>query len=259
MQYYLYNTGNEPIIIENSFQLGQGATFIYDGVEYEVLSMSKPSEDVTKIFCIRYFGKKTTFMVETHRQTDAEYEEDFFKCLNSYGINIDKENLTEQNLTEAFCSLFEKDFEIKRDVWGKHFSGQPVRIDLMLIPKDISLLRNKNLTFGIEIKNPLTYGDNGRRNSDIYAQCLDYAQSKFHGYDDVIILLLPTLKGFQDEIRLSRFLSRFNVGSVQLYPNSYWFKLGQESFWSSENGFRGAAKKSMMKIKTGNRKAKLKE
>jgi|GEM_PF-4209346 len=258
MQYYLYNSGNTPTIIENPFQLNKGNTFIFENIEYEVLTIIKTSEEDMKIFCKRVIGDKTHFSDISFKETDLDYEIDFFNCLKSYGIDLDKDRLTEQNLTEAFCSLFEKDFDIKHKVSGKHFSGKKVCIDLMLTPKDVSALRNKNISIGIEIKNPFTYGDNGRRNSDLYAQCLDYAQSTFVGYENVIILMFPTLKNFQNEVRLSRFLSRYNVGNVKLYPNSYWFKLGQEAFWSSEKGFIGAAKKSMMQVKTGNRKAKLK-
>lgn len=256
MKYHLYNSSKTPTIVDNSFHLKEGTHFYYENEKYCIDEIIKSSDEEETAYCTQ---TQENSIVETRRivkESFVDYKFRLFSLFKSFGIILNENDITEQKLTDAFCTLFKNDFEIKKNVWGVHYSGKKVCLDLMLIPKDTSLLRNKKITIGIEIKNPFTYGDKGRRSSDLFAQCLDYAQSKFENYENVIILICPILHGFENETRLSRFLSRFNVGHVKFYEDSYYLKLGLEPFWSNKNGFIGLSRKSMMKLKTGNRRAK---
>lgn len=255
MEYLLYNS-NTTTIIQNAFELKKGSRFFYEKIEYGVIDIRKTTEEDVIAHCVNIDDNTIINESIQYYENYDDYKSRFFSLFSYNGFILDEQSLSEKDLTEAFCKLFEKDFEIKKDVWGIHYTGKKVCLDLMLIPKDTSQLRNKKITIGIEVKNPFTYGSNGRRNSDLFAQCLDYAQSKFDNYEDVIILICPILHNFENEIRLSRFLSRFNVGHVKLYKDSFYFKLGQEAFWSNEKGFISNARKSMMKLKIGNRSSK---
>ena len=166
--------------------------------------------------------------------------------------------MSEELATSIFCKFFEKDFYIERNISGKHFSNKRQNIDLVLIPKDTSKLKNKNLVFGVEMKNPFLDRSKGRKNSDIMAQCLDYAQSDFEKYPDMIVLICPIPARYESEKVLLNFISRYNVGYVTFSERNLTFNLAELVIWSSDYGFGSLLKNSLMKRKIGNRAYKIK-
>jgi hypothetical protein len=187
-----------------------------------------------------------------------DYKKRFISFFKEHGITFNEYDICEQNISDSFCKLFEKDFEIIKQVSGKHYNGKNLCIDLVLIPKDTTLIKNKNLVFGIEIKNPFTANTKGRMKQDLLAQCLDYSETDFINYKDMIVLICPIPPKYEYEHSIMNFLTRYNVGHVSFSKSRMYFKFGDQTLWNNDNGFGNLTKVSMLKRKTGNRAYKAK-
>ncbi len=58
----------------------------------------------------------------------------------------------EKEFCENVLKALSEDFIIFKEVSGKHFSGAQLRIDAVLIPKDTSQWKDKNICLGVEFK-----------------------------------------------------------------------------------------------------------
>lgn len=189
-----------------------------------------------------------------------DYEARLIAFFQRRNIEIIPGSLDEEMFTHIILKCLEPYFEIRREVWGTHFSGRKVKIDAILKPKDNREWRNKDLVIGLEIKNPLLWHTNNRRDSDLLAQCVDYFMSKFSGVKDMIVLICPLpikVKSFE----LLRFISRYNVGHLGFDDKKgIGFYYAGQYFWVEKREGRqgvGVITKSLMKQKVGNRGGKI--
>lgn len=110
-------------------------------------------------------------------------------------------------------------FTIKEEVSGTHLSGQKLRIDAVIIPKDLSDWKNKEIAFGIEFKSPTKIDRLGNQ-LNFMKQCVDYSYTKFDSLGFIPILSCPQFE--IDEVysndksltTLRHFLNRFQVGEL---------------------------------------------
>lgn len=246
--YKLCNTDESVIEIESELAIIYSSYINYDNKRYFVVSVNTMSNGdwIVKAQEIVSGSISETFR---HR---------FRKFLKNSAIEVNTDEMSEELATAIFSKFFEKDFYIEKNISGRHFSGKRQNIDLVLIPKDTSELKNKNLVFGVEMKNPFLDRSKGRKNSDIMAQCLDYAQSDFEKYSDMIVLICPIPPRYESEKVLLNFISRYNVGYVTFSERNLTFNLAELVIWSSDYGFGSLLKNSLMKRKIGNRAYKIK-
>jgi hypothetical protein len=181
-----------------------------------------------------------------------KYEDQLINFFKKRGVSILPGDLNEKLFEELILNELEEYFEIERQVSCKHFSGSTLRIDAVLTPKDNSLWRNKNLTIGIEIKNPLTYQNSKRKKDEFLAQCLDYTQSEFKDYSDMIVLLCPLIPSFQNRFDTWRFLGSYNIGYLDFKDDSISMRIKNQEFWN-ENYLPALIKNSEFKQEYGNR------
>ncbi len=179
-----------------------------------------------------------------------EYVNNLTGFLKSNNIEMNKEDICEESIKKSFLTILKKDFEIvENEYTGEHFSGKKVIIDSIIKPKDYSNIKNKNLSFGIEFKNPFSE----RKDHDIIAQCFDYTYSNFPNYENMIILLCPILPFLLDERNLTGFVGKYNTGFIKFYEDELVFTVGNQMIYSSKIGFIGPIKKTDFNQKWGNR------
>ncbi len=247
--YKLYNTDETVIEFQLDFATMYGCNINYNNKRYLIIAANTtPDGD--------WIIKGEEVVLGSISQT---FRNRFKKFLKNNDIAVDTDAMSEEMATSIFIKFFEKDFFIEKKVSGKHFSGKRQNIDLVLIPKDTSSLKNKNLVFGIEMKNPFLERSKGRKNSDVMAQCVDYAQSHFEQYPDMIVLICPIPPRYEREKVLLNFISRYNVGYVAFSERKLSFNLAELIIWSSDYGFGSLLKNSSMKQKIGNRAYKIKQ
>lgn len=188
-----------------------------------------------------------------------KYEEELINFFKSRNIEIVRRSLNEELFTKIILKCLEPHFEISREVWGTHLSGKKVKIDVILKPRDNSDWRNKDLVIGLEIKNPLFWETNNRRDTDLLAQCVDYSMSSFKGVKDMVVLICPLPHKIKSD-KLIRFVSRYNVGHLGFNDkDGICFYYGGQPFWieKRKNGQAvGVLKKSLLSQKFGNRGGK---
>jgi len=184
--------------------------------------------------------------------TLLNFEESIINFFSEREIKVLPNTLDEKLFRQLILNELSKHFTIEEEVSGTHFSGRKMKIDAILRPRDNSEWRNKELVFGLEIKNPLTWETNNRRDTDILAQCLDYSFTKFKGVKDIVIVMCPLLPGLKKHDKLIRFISRYNVGHLDLVENKICMGLGGQEFWNDQKTTTWL-KKSLFKKKYGNR------
>lgn len=246
--YKLCNTDESVIEIESELAIIYSSHINYNNKRYFVVSVNTMANG-------DWIVKAQEIVLGSISET---FRHRFRKFLKNNAIEANADEMSEELATSIFCKFFEKDFYIERNISGKHFSNKRQNIDLVLIPKDTSKLKNKNLVFGVEMKNPFLDRSKGRKNSDIMAQCLDYAQSDFEKYPDMIVLICPIPPRYESEKVLLNFISRYNVGYVTFSERNLTFNLAELVIWSSDYGFGSLLKNSLMKRKIGNRAYKIK-
>jgi len=187
------------------------------------------------------------------------YEEELIEIFKSRNILIKRRSLNEELFTKIILGILEPFFKIETEVWGTHFSGKKVKIDAILRPKNNSDWRNKDLVIGLEIKNPLLWETNNRRDTDVLAQCVDYSMSSFKDVNDMIVLVCPLPHKIKGD-KLIRFISRYNVGHLGFNSkDGICFYYGGQPFWieKREKGQAvGVLTKSLLRQKFGNRGGK---
>lgn len=246
--YKLYNTDETVVEFQSELATMHGSYVNYKNKRYMIITANTTIEGDWLIS-----GEEVIW-----GSVSQTFRNRFKKFLKNNDVETDTDAMSEEIATSIFIKFFEKDFHIERNVSGKHFTGKRQNIDLVLIPKDTTELMNKNLVFGIEMKNPFLDRSKGRKNSDIMAQCLDYALSDFEKYPDMIVLVCTIPPRYEREKALLNFISRYNVGYVAFTERKLSFNLAELIIWSSDYGFGSLLKNSLMKQKIGNRAYKVK-
>ena len=247
-EYKLLNNDGSVTSYMDKILLYPNSRFIYDD-KYYVVNNQQKINDTEYIV--------TAIELENNSISET-YKKRFINFFKEQHITLNENDISEQDVSDCFCKIFEKDFEIIKNVIGKHYTGKTLVIDLVLIPKDKNLIKNKNLVFGIEIKNPFSKNIKGRMNPDLLAQCLDYADTEFTDYKDMIVLICPIPPKYEYDDSIMNFLTRFNVGYVSFSKSKLSFKFGRQNLWNNDYGFGNLTKVSMLKRKIGNRGYKTK-
>ncbi len=266
---YLYKLSNLDGS-EDSFKIDSELkmeTIPFNGKKYRIYDkkvMPGLLDEVKTFYCKEIDVNSKEDKLNNMSDYKINYINTLVSFFNHNGYIITKNEINETKVTDAFLTIFQKDFVIvEKEYWGKHFSGRSMKIDAIIKPKDYSNILNKNIHFGIELKNPLSFTTNGRTVADRLAQCLDYSFSKFPGYDDLIILQCPILPALTKENekkpnQLTGFVGRYNVGFVRFDEKNFHFTVGNQPIYFSYQGFVGPIKKSEYKQKWGNRGYKAK-
>lgn len=144
-------------------------------------------------------------------------------------------------------------FHIQREVFGTHFSGKRIRIDLIISPINKSDWLNKNVVFGVEFKNPSTQTD-CRNDTALIKQSIDYRHTNFDNYGYIPIIACP---GFINSFSVnphefskaaypfvSRLLCKLNCGELihTKYYGWYIKFAGDHPVWSEKYGVMTAGK-----------------
>lgn len=161
---------------------------------------------------------------------------------------------SETELKDFMRNELSRNFKIKEEWWGSHFSGRKVRIDMLIKPKQTSEWANKDVIFGIEFKRGNL--DNTGYINDYIRQCIDYSNTKFDKIGYIPILMCPPI--FEEHHMTSRFtenifslLKSFNIG--QLYHSKNGLSIvyaGWHQVWAEKIGVH-EGKRWQMKTKFG--------
>lgn len=237
-KYNLIYGDDSSEIIESPFYLKEGDEFSYKEELFFVTDKSNNCHKVNLDY--QYSIKKLKYYFE---QNGYKWEDTFTE---------------EKILQELFMKRLSNYFEFDTEVWGTHQSGKRIRIDAIikstktpLINEDKKFPLTKHI--GIEFKNPMNIGKStGRNYYDVFAQCVDYSQTNFDNYGQIIVLTCPLFKT-PALSSLVYFLKEFNVGNVSIIGNSISFKWGEMLIWSEGTGFTTQALKNKFTSKTGTR------
>jgi hypothetical protein len=131
-------------------------------------------------------------------------------------------------------------FNIKEQVNGTHFSGNRMRIDAIIEPKNRTGWANEDVVFGVEIKRGS--GDTGEYCKH-FCQSVDYANSHFDEYGHVFILCYPNYFPGQSQGRVffDRIAGRLGIGFID---HRAWSDgtdelsiiINGHTIWSESNG-----------------------
>ena len=153
--------------------------------------------------------------------------------------------MTEEEFINTVIPLLEKDFFIKEEVSGIHLSGQKVRIDRVIMPKDPTDWANGRKTaFGLEFKKPKY--ESFKDISKLFKQCVDYHYTRF-GENEIYlpIIICPTPFNEEDKTQywIEKILGRFHIGFLKFID----YQDGQDlqivfsethTIWSYRDGVR---------------------
>lgn len=176
----------------------------------------------------------------------------------AYHFNI---QVMEQDFIDGMVSRLSPYFEFFPQAWGTHFSGKRLRIDHIIRPKDTSLWKNKDVVFGVEYKDVGQIDGDTKNFTKWFAQCVDYANTKWDDYGYIYILTCPGLRstGFIQVVdshwMLARIMGRLGVGEIKNMGDRYgWAITLQNSnrVWSQKQGVE-AGKRLLLERKFGNR------
>ena len=114
-----------------------------------------------------------------------------------------------------------KHFYVSDEVKGKHLSGENVRIDQLIVPRNFKEWKNKNRTyFGVEYKKE--YNSIGDK-TKVIVQALDYRHSKFEtkfGMLPVPVFIYPCfMDTLKDKAFYERLLGRLGVGFIEPFKS----------------------------------------
>jgi len=151
-------------------------------------------------------------------------------------------------------------FDFFPEIKGTHFSGKRLSIDHIIIPKNNTEWKNKNIVFGLE------YKDVGRIDGDTtnftswLAQCVDYANTNWDEYGYIYILTCPGIRSSEfmqavdSDWMLARVMGHLGIGELKIIKNYGLTITLQDShrIWSENKGVE-SGKKWNLERKFGSR------
>lgn len=224
--------------IESVIELKEGDEFNYKGDLFFVTDRSRNCHKANLDYL--FSSKKLKYYFEQH---GYKWSDDF---------------LEEKKLQQLFLERLSIHFDIETEVSGIHQSGGTVRIDAVLKSSHNHIFFSKHnfplpKHIGIEFKNPMNIGKStGRNYYDVFAQCVDYSQTNFKDYGNLIVLSCPLFRT-PALSSLILYLKEFNVGYITISGNSIVFKWGEMTIWQEGVGFTEAAFKNKFITKIGTR------
>ena len=126
-------------------------------------------------------------------------------------------DLSEAEFKDRWKDKLEKYFYVDTEVIGTHLSGDKMKIDAIITPKDTTDWKNK--AFGVEFKSPAK-ADVLKSKLSFMKQCIDYSYTNFKGYGFIPILGCPGFEideGYSNEESLTAFkcfLNTFHIGEL---------------------------------------------
>lgn len=109
-----------------------------------------------------------------------------------YGGKMPDRRQTEQEFGAEILARLEPHFHIAREVWGEHCSGQRLRIDAIVRPRQRELWKNPDIALGIEFK-ALDQLTTWKACCQWIGQCGDYAHANWDGFGKVWVFASPGL------------------------------------------------------------------
>lgn len=150
--------------------------------------------------------------------------------------------MSEINYSNSVENKIKETFHIYKEVWGTHFSGKRLRIDAILVPKDTSGWKNKNIALGIEYKDDKRIKGDMTNYTKCAAQCVDYANTKWDGFGYIYVFASPGFNAYNGDKYFNfvfpRILSSLGVGEFKKHEHygwSFWFQK-DDRIWSEKNG-----------------------
>lgn len=128
----------------------------------------------------------------------------------------------EGELIADWLPTIEKHFYVDREVWGTHFSGARVRADMVIRPKVTDEWRNKEAAFAVEWKREEKMDGRVGDTSKWFAQCFDYACTKWDNYGWIYVLIgggltaHPARSKSNDFQFLPRVAAHIGIGELKL-------------------------------------------
>jgi len=158
----------------------------------------------------------------------------------------------EEDIAEYVLDVLGDHFHIEREVWGKHWTGKPLRIDAIMRPRDTAGWPTPAV-LGVEFKSTAVWGhsDDAERAA---AQAIDYAHTAFGSYGLVPVFLCPSpLERFtpntwdgivapredQRAAALCRMLWQFKIGGLSYAEPHGWALTsgdGSQLVWAETSG-----------------------
>lgn len=149
---------------------------------------------------------------------------------------------SEAEFSKQILNRLEGDFNIYREVWGRHiYTKKNKRIDAVIKPIEYMNWANPDVSFGIEFKKPSSYLD-ATKVSGLIRQAYDYLYVDFQGFGRMPVLVCP-LKiqdlycdpGEMPFIR--RILGKFGIGEIANGHTGQCIKFQNDHIiWSEKYG-----------------------
>lgn len=91
----------------------------------------------------------------------------------------------EKQLADHVLEKLGEWFDVEREVTGRYWTGEPVRIDAVLRPKDTTGWHDQAPALGIEFK------QSGATGYEAIAQAVSYSHCRWDGYEKIGVFLCP--------------------------------------------------------------------
>lgn len=174
-----------------------------------------------------YNAKREARLREIERMTTAQRI-----ALTSSG---EKGFKYEQELANAVTAELAADFHTYPEVWGTHFSGMRLRLDLVVTPKEPDRWKRQNVALGVEFKSELCTRGSGAFAAQ--AQAVDYANTNWDGFGYMYIFLFPgvgrSISHGDNTYHQLRLLDGLGVGQLVWNAGALQFELANDIVWSS--------------------------
>lgn len=150
----------------------------------------------------------------------------------------------EKHFKNQIITKLKDHFDFYPEIKGTHFSGKRLSIDHIIIPKNCSGWKNKNIVFGVEYKDVERIDGNTTNFTSWLGQCVDYANTKWDNYGYIYILICPGIRitkfiqGIDSYWMLSRVMGHLGIGELKEVKNYGWSITLQDSdrLWSEIKG-----------------------
>lgn len=149
----------------------------------------------------------------------------------------------ERDLANRYLARLNQSFTVEREIRGTHCTGERLRIDAVIRPRDPSGWKDPSCAFGVEFKRPP--GSLDTNNFTRWAaQAVDYTHTDWDGYGRLMIFTCPaisphlTIWGDRASGLVMRMLGQLGVGEI-IETRHYGLTLmlhGSHRLWSERDG-----------------------
>jgi len=156
--------------------------------------------------------------------------------------------MDEDQIRREVLSTLRPSFNIRKEVPGKHFTGQKFRLDAVVTPRHPQRWKNSDVALGIEFKDVMRLSGDTKNFTKSMAQCFDYSNTYWEDFGYLHIFVCPSLikqvpKGkseceAQVEGTLTRVMGQMGIGELKHWDWKGWaFTLHSgHRLWSEKKG-----------------------